>query len=146
MDILLTSGGTFVSLSFCVGKKYYASLLPGILGYVIVTPSRKAIDSNSTLKIYWPEFPEKHFYAQKGPKQSCVKNTFFLNYSSIRINTKRKMKYSHYFVYLLPLCQPQSVDWRRRFKRTWNQASQMCSSHGGYLPRIHSRERTRRDY
>ena len=116
------------------------SLLPGILGYVIMTPSRKTIDSNSTLKIYWPEFPDKHFYAHKGPKQSCVKNTFFLNYSSIRINTKRNMINSHYFVYLLPLCQPQSLDWRHRLKRTWNQASQLCSSHGGYLPRIQSRE------
>ena len=50
------------------------------------------------------------------------------------------MRYSHYFVYLLPLCRPQSVDWRHRLKRTWNQASQLCSSHGGYLPRIQSRE------
>ena len=113
------------------------SLLPGILRYVLVTPSRKAIDSNSTLKIYWPGFPNKHFYALKLPKQSCVKNTFFINYSSIRINTQRN---NHYFVYLLPLCQPQTVDWRRRLKQSWNQASQLCISHGGYLPRIQSRE------
>ena len=116
------------------------SLLPGLLGYVIVTPSRKAIDSNSTLKIYWPEFPDKHFYAHKAPKQFCVKNTFFINYSTIRIHTKRKMRHSHYFVYFLPFCQPRGVDWRHRFKRSWNQASQLCSSHGGYLPRIQSRE------
>ena len=113
------------------------SLLPGILGYVIVTPSRKAIDSNSTLKIYWPEFPNKHFHALKIPKQSCVKNTFFINYSSIHLNTQKN---NQHFVYFLPLCGPQTVDWRHSLKRTWNQASQLCTSDGGYLPRIQSRE------
>ena len=118
-------------------KPAYFIMLPGN-EYNRVTIQSEAfnvsnISAQNVLKVYW--IPEKQ---QSRPLYSlcCETWCFCFNFSSSLKNMKGSHGNLEYFAYLL---HPLNLMKPIHINGTWNEASGLCKSVGGYLPIIRSR-------